>query len=73
MTAFRLVHVSLPVLSSVAMLLSLAACSGEPAHAAGGEIKAPLGLEGVGLIVPADDPLTLAKFELGKKLFFDSR
>ncbi|MCA8949740.1 MAG: c-type cytochrome [Planctomycetes bacterium] len=53
-------------------VLFFAGCSGEAA-AAGNPLQPPLGLADAKLIVPADDPLTAAKYELGKQLFFDPR
>lgn len=47
-----------------------AAAAKTPGH---NPIEPPLGLAGVELVGVADDPLTLAKFELGKQLFFDGR
>jgi cytochrome c peroxidase len=55
------------------VLSVLAACTQEGAAAGNDPLKAPLGLEAVDLIVPADNPLTVAKYELGKQLFFDTR
>ena len=47
-------------------------CGGNDADAAS-VLEAPLGLEVFSLVEPADNPLTLAKAELGKMLFFDTR
>jgi cytochrome c peroxidase len=57
------------------LVLSLfAACSSDSAAATGGDIlKRPRGLENVELVTAADNPLTAAKAELGKQLFFDTR
>ncbi len=58
------------------IVLSLfAACSSDSAAATtGGDIlKRPRGLENVELVVAADNPLSAAKAELGKQLFFDTR
>ena len=44
-----------------------------PALAQEDPLAAPKGLEFANLVVPADNPLTLAKAELGKQLFFDPR
>ena len=45
------------------------------AHAAGEayEIKFPLGVDGEQMQIPADNPPTAAKVELGKMLYFDGR
>lgn len=50
-----------------------AACSSEAATSKDDPLRAPKGLESVQLVVAADNPLTLAKVELGKQLFFDAR
>ena len=39
----------------------------------GGEWTPPRGLEGVDLLVPAENPMTEGKIHLGEKLFFDKR
>src|SRR5262245_17290761 len=60
-------------LASCLVLPVLAACSSEAAQAGTDPLKAPLGLEQVPLVTEADNPLTAAKVELGKQLFFDPR
>jgi cytochrome c peroxidase len=59
--------------ASCLVLPVLAACSSKAAQAGEDPLKAPLGLEKVALVTPADNPLTAAKVELGKQLFFDPR
>jgi cytochrome c peroxidase len=46
-----------------------------PAVAAGEEfrLRMPLGLDERALVIPADNPLTQEKIDLGKQLFFDRR
>ncbi len=51
----------------------LAACSAKVADAHQDTLRAPVGLEQAQLVVAADNPVTLAKVELGKQLFFDQR
>jgi cytochrome c peroxidase len=51
----------------------LAIGSATLAQAPADEMKAPPGLEGAQLVVPADNPLTAEKVQLGKQLFFDPR
>ena len=61
------------VLSSLVVSFA-AACSSDPAAAAQADIhKPPLGLASATLVASADNPLTAAKVELGKQLFFDAR
>jgi cytochrome c peroxidase len=55
------------------VLSLVAACSSDPAGAQTDPTKPPLGLEGATLIPAADNPVTAAKVELGKQLFFDPR
>lgn len=68
----------LSLLAAMICPLSLAGCGGE-ASAESGTITelppVPVGLDapGLELIVPPDNPLTAAKADLGKKLFFDAR
>lgn len=61
------------LLLSLSALSLFAACSSEPAQAKVDPLKAPLGLEDAELITSPDNPVTLAKVELGKQLFFDAR
>lgn len=61
------------LLLSLSVLPLFPACSSEPAQAKSDPLKAPLGLEEVQLVANKDNPLTLAKVELGKQLFFDAR
>ena len=61
------------LLLSLSVLSLFAACSSEPAQAKIDPLKAPLGLEDVQLVTNPDNPVTLAKVELGKQLFFDAR
>jgi cytochrome c peroxidase len=66
-------RILLPLCLSLTFVTS---CSSEPAAAgaAGNDpLKAPLGLENATLVTAADNPLTAAKVELGKQLFFDPR
>ncbi len=58
--------------------LALFACMGSEGSStitpkANDPLKAPVGLETAALVTNAENPLTLAKFELGKQLFFDPR
>lgn len=48
---------------------------GKPTHATQGEytLKIPFGLEETAVVIPADNPLTKEKVELGRLLFFDKR
>ncbi|HEY6974351.1 MAG TPA: hypothetical protein VI359_08610, partial [Nitrospiraceae bacterium] len=50
-----------------------AAPGGKPTHATQGEytLKIPFGLEETAVVIPADNPLTKEKVELGRLLFFD--
>lgn len=50
-----------------------AGCSSEPAQAKGNPLEPPKGLEQAQLATAPDNPLTEAKAELGKLLFFDPR
>ncbi len=63
----RMLPLSLPVLAL------FAACTQKQVQAMQDPLKAPQGLEAATLITAADNELTLAKFELGKQLFFDTR
>ncbi|MBX3464285.1 MAG: c-type cytochrome [Planctomycetes bacterium] len=55
-------------------LALFAACSSDAGATASSDIlRRPPGLEGVELVTAADNPLTAAKAELGKQLFFDPR
>jgi len=51
------------------------ATAGKPTDAAKGEykLKIPFGLEETAVVIPADNPLTKEKVELGRLLFFDKR
>jgi cytochrome c peroxidase len=51
------------------------AAAGKPTDAAKGEYKLtiPFGLEETAVVIPADNPLTKEKVELGRLLFFDKR
>ena len=51
------------------------ATSAQAAQAAQGEykLKIPFGLEETAVVIPADNPLTNEKVELGRALFFDKR
>lgn len=62
-----------PLLASLLSLFAVAACSSEAAQAKPDPLQAPKGLAAATLVTPADNPLTLAKAELGKQLFFDPR
>jgi cytochrome c peroxidase len=56
------------------VLSLLTACSADSAaNAASDILQRPKGLAGVELVTAADNPLTAAKAELGKQLFFDPR
>lgn len=59
-----------PLLRLATLLLATLA---QPALAQDDPLAAPKGLEFANLVVPADNPLTVAKAELGKQLFFDPR
>jgi cytochrome c peroxidase len=63
----RMLSLSLPVLSL------FAACTQKQVQAMQDPLKAPPGLEAAALVTAADNELTLAKYELGKQLFFDAR
>ncbi|MCR9243982.1 MAG: c-type cytochrome [bacterium] len=52
--------------------LLLSGCSGDAA-AAENPLQPPKGLESTQLVMSKDDPLTAAKYDLGKQLFFDPR
>ena len=54
---------------------SVGATSAETAQVAQGEykLKIPFGLEDSAVVIPADNPLTNEKVELGRLLFFDKR
>jgi cytochrome c peroxidase len=54
-------------ISSVAMLSPWAAMAGDY------KLKIPFGLEPSAVVIPADNPLTTEKVELGRTLFFDKR
>jgi len=54
-------------ISSVAMLSPWAATAGDY------KLKIPFGLEESAVVIPADNPLTAEKVELGRTLFFDKR
>lgn len=82
MTPIRLRSIVLAAASSAVILVS--ACTSEAGAANSGDggssdsqgaspLKAPLGLEAVPLPESADNPLTEAKYHLGKQLFFDPR
>ncbi|MGH7148208.1 MAG: hypothetical protein ACREIJ_09970, partial [Nitrospiraceae bacterium] len=49
--------------------------SAQAAEATRGEykLKIPFGLEETAVVIPADNPLTVQKIELGRVLFFDRR
>jgi cytochrome c peroxidase len=53
-------------LTGLSPLISTALAAGHPV-----KIKVPLGLDDPGLYVPASNPPTLHKWELGRRLFFD--
>jgi len=59
--------------ASCLVLPVLAACSSKTAQAGEDPLKPPLGLEKATLVVAADNPVTAAKVQLGKQLFFDPR
>lgn len=59
-----------PLLRIATLLLAALA---QPVLAQDDPLAAPKGLEFANLVVPADNPLTVAKAELGKQLFFDPR
>lgn len=61
------------LLLSLSVLSSLVACSFKAAQAQVDPMQPPLGLANAKLVVNADNPLTPAKIELGKQLFFDNR
>jgi cytochrome c peroxidase len=54
-------------LTGLSPLTSTALAAGQPV-----KIKVPLGLDDPGLYVPASNPPTLHKWELGRRLFFDT-
>ena len=65
-------------LLSLSLLGALAVCSVTMlspwvATAADYKLKIPFGLEESAVVIPADNPLTAAKVELGRVLFFDKR
>ena len=56
------------------LLVPLQGAMGQQAKEKGGfALKIPFGLEDPGSYVPADNPLTADKVELGRLLFFDKR
>lgn len=59
---------------SITLVLSLLpACTQKAVQAMQDPLKAPRGLEAAALVANDANPLTLAKYELGKQLFFDPR
>jgi cytochrome c peroxidase len=54
-------------ISSVAMLLPWTATATDY------KLKIPFGLEETAVVIPADNPMTVEKVELGRTLFFDKR
>ncbi|MEO6597618.1 MAG: cytochrome c peroxidase [Planctomycetota bacterium] len=60
-------------LAPPSLVLLFAACSSDAAQGHVDPLKAPLGLEQATLVAGVDNPLTAAKAELGKQLFFDPR
>ena len=52
---------------------SVALLSPWVATAADYKLKIPFGLEESSVVIPADNPLTAAKIELGRALFFEDR
>jgi cytochrome c peroxidase len=61
------------LLLSCSLLSALAACGSEAASNANDPLLPPRGLEKAELLTSPDNPLTAAKVELGKQLFFDNR
>jgi cytochrome c peroxidase len=65
-----------PALAALALALALTGCAGEapeaPVEEAAWEVVVPLGLSD-DLQVPADNPLTREKVELGRFLYYDPR
>lgn len=61
------------LLSTSLVLSLLAACTQKQVQAMQDPLQAPRGLEAAALVTAADNPLTAAKYELGKQLFFDPR
>ena len=61
------------LLLSTSLFTVLAACTSEAAQTTDDPLQTPKGLEKATLVVAADNPLTAAKVELGKQLFFDPR
>jgi cytochrome c peroxidase len=57
----------------VSLSCALAACNGDTAARSHDPLLPPRGLEQVELVASPDNPLTAAKVELGKVLFFDPR
>lgn len=59
------------------LIVSLLIVSGcgkkDPAPAESYKLVLPLGLDSSAQYIPADNPMTAAKIELGRKLFFDAR
>ena len=54
------------ILSMIAAALLVAPAAAEP-------LRVPLGLDARALVLPADNPITPEKVELGKQIFFDPR
>ena len=61
-------------ISAVALLSSwIAAPTANAVTATEYKLKLPFGLEESAIVVPADNPLTIQRVELGRTLFFDKR
>jgi cytochrome c peroxidase len=62
----------LPIILTV--LIMMVGCQKtKPPQAGSYKLVLPLGLDSAAQYIPADNPLTAAKIELGRKLFFDAR
>ena len=68
------IHVLRHLPSILAALLIIVGCrEARPPQAGSYSLILPLGLDSAAQYIPADNPLTAAKIELGRKLFFDAR
>ena len=62
------------LLSILIALILIAGCwEARPPQAGSYNLSLPLGLDSAAQYIPPDNPLTAAKIELGRKLFFDAR
>ena len=62
-----------PVLAILLLTILLISCDKSNEQADLFDLKIPLGLDSLTLFIPEDNPLTIEKIKLGRKLFFDER